>query len=72
MEENKLNIEKVMVKYLCDYCGGWVRMEPGLENVPAITMSLTDFPSDPVTDRKICIKCLIKTFDLVLGKPEGK
>ncbi len=70
-----------MLRYECSYCGGWDDDDGEERIAPLVTMSLRDMGGlknktidgseyEVRSERKICIKCLIKTFDLVLGKPK--
>ena len=64
------------VKHLCSYCGGWdQKKEVSVEEAFTISGEHTrvtlkiDMP-DLGIHKDICVKCMVKVYDLVLGKTE--
>lgn len=63
------------VKHLCSYCGGWEQIKDNdpsagwpYGNYSHATVNI-DMP-DLGLFRDVCIKCLVKGFDIVLGEPK--
>ncbi len=57
--------------YECDYCGGWEEGK-NTEHNSVTTDRMTALSLDDATTgdgRKLCVRCLIKLMDKVLGKP---
>lgn len=65
------------MKHNCSYCGGWEEKEKDTKDIGGINTnkSYTAFAlvienEKDKEERNICTKCLIKTFDIVLGIPK--
>lgn len=65
------------VKHLCSYCGGWEQIKQNnltddLANLntnsrhSSVKIDMPDFS----LCRDVCVKCLVKVFDVVLGEPK--
>lgn len=68
-EKNERKIVDYKYNHECDYCGGWKdKGYNAINGVNEIGLYLDDKTSKQ--DRKICIKCFMKVFDTVLGKPK--
>ena len=68
---DRADLDLTTVRHDCSYCGGWEEEVYAVEVITTtwISFLLQDETVTPPERREVCIRCLIKAFDEILGKP---